>query len=316
MPNLLSRLFNTKAKKKQEAPKKVDEKPLLKQENTKIPKYSGKVSVDALSEIPKKLFSPSLLNLEEEVLFYKETALPLEFLWRPKKGANRVFIFFSGDAQRKKNNPPVFQRWSWASKMPGHSIFISDPALYLNDTLGLAWYAGTQNMDISQEIAHLLTQISEEINIPLKDFVLYGSSGGGYAALKISTLLEAAQVIAINPQTNILKYNQYLVEKYLRDAWELKSRKSVEDNDDFRFSLLHERTLKKLKQRRIIYIQNTFDSHHFEEHFLPFCTKYQSIEGDEHIEALSTLLFSDKAGHSKAESQEVFDRAMRLLDPT
>ena len=38
MPNLLSRLFNTKAKHNQETTEKSDEKPPLKQENTKIPK--------------------------------------------------------------------------------------------------------------------------------------------------------------------------------------------------------------------------------------------------------------------------------------
>ena len=52
--------------------------------------------------------------------------------------------------------------------------------------------------------------------------IFYGSSGGGFAALKAVGLLNNGVAIAINPQTDILKYKKFLEDiQYLIDNKEL-----------------------------------------------------------------------------------------------
>ena len=312
LKNLISRLFPTQDRQAQQEEKPAA-KPTPENSTAKIPKYSGKVSLDKMEGIETYEYTNKFEILDREVLYTKNESLPFKMLWRPQDKADRIFVFFSGDAQRKKNNPPVFQRWSWASKMPGHCLYISDPSLYLNDTIGLAWYAGTKEIDTPQVIAYFLSQLSKDSGIPLSKFVLYGSSGGGFAALKVATFLDDVCVIPINPQTNILSYNQFSVEKYLRDAWNIPSRKEAQETIANRVSVLSSEDVLSLAKNPIIYIQNTYDEHHFSEHFLPFIEKINVLKTGSNLEYLSVLLFSEKGGHSKAESQNVFDRAMKLL---
>ena len=99
----------------------------------------------------------------------------------------------------------------------------------------------------------------------------------------------------------------------MRDAWAIPSRKEAEEAIANRISVLSSEDLLSLAKNPIIYIQNTYDEHHFSEHFLPFIEKINVLKTGSNLEYLSVLLFSEQGGHGKAESQNVFDRAMKLL---
>ena len=51
-----------------------------------------------------------------------------------------------------------------------------------------------------------INSIAEKMQVLQQDIYLYGSSGGGTAAIEISRFLEKSNVIAINPQLDMDHY--------------------------------------------------------------------------------------------------------------
>lgn len=279
--------------------------------NQPVMTKSGKTSLLQLQDLDRVSYAGQLEHINRTALYYfEDQGLHYDFLWRPKTQSNKLFVFFSGDAMRKKYNPPVFQRQSWASRVPGHCLFISDPMLYIDSSLGLAWYSGTELQDPLLRIAELIQQVVADLGLSLADVVAYGSSGGGYAALRLSLVLPDIAVICINPQTDITEYETRGVEKYLRLCWQGIGRAEAKTRFAARFSLLPAAEQKKFNHRRIIYVQNVMDTHHFEEHFKPFCEAVGIAPVSSHTQYISVILFSHPDGHAKAETDEVFKQAI------
>lgn len=279
----------------------------------KVPEFSGKISLEQLNDIPKISCDINKLKQNEPAFFSaKESGFIFDFLWHPKKDSNKLFVFFSGDAARQKYNPPVFQRWSWAKLLPGHCLFISDPSLYLNNHLGLAWYAGTENFDPLPYIASVTSAIANRFYVPTEKIFSYGSSGGGFAAIRLGAFLPGINAIAINPQTVVTKYRLKKVEKYLQVCFSNRNRTEALQQFPDRLSILNE--AKNNNLNKIIYAQNTLDEHHFEEHFKPFVASYENLDIKSIAKRLSTILFSHEGGHLKAETSEVFTKIMNLVE--
>lgn len=279
-----------------------------------IPRYSGKTTLAQLKEVERTELSTATRLPEEKALIMRESreGLRLDYLWKPNPGARRLFVFFSGDALRSKNDPPVFQRWTWSSFFPGHCLYVSDPSLHLDSQLGLAWYSGTKDVDPMPAIIDRVSWVAGQMNLHHEEVYAYGSSGGGFAALRMAALMPGAGVVAINPQTSILDYHGKAVEKYLRVCFGETDREAAFSRYPDRLSVLEH--CERLRGRKLIYIQNTLDTHHLEMHFKPFCRLMgvpplqNESEGN-----FRRLLFSDEGGHGKAESQQVFDRAMQII---
>lgn len=278
-----------------------------------VPKNSGKTPASALDDMKRISLKDFMSDMREPAMVKFSDGLNYDMLWQPKADASKLFVMLSGDAMRSKYEPPIFQRWSWAPFMPGHCLYISDPTILLSDKMGLAWYSGTQDHYPCERIADLIKDMVEKLKIEYKDVVLYASSGGGFAALKTATFLQGVNVVAINPQTDISKFDAKSVERYFNEAWGYSSRKEAMSNNSERFSLLNENDVNALKQNNVIYIQNTVDTHHYLEHFSPFCRYYGIAPVDGKFGNFSIMLFEHEGGHKKAESPEVFTRALNNI---
>src|SRR5690606_6961115 len=143
-----------------------------------VPSSRMKVDINDLENLPHFTLNwPSLPNeLETGLYNFNSGNIEFDFLYSPSK-QNRLFIFFSGYASRKKLQPPVFQRWNWADAFPGHCLYISDPTLKLYEDLGLAWYIGNKEADVQPIIVEIIKVVATKLNIPLENVILYGSSG-------------------------------------------------------------------------------------------------------------------------------------------
>ena len=213
---------------------------------------------------------------------------------------------------RAKNDPPVFQRWSWGPFFPGHCLFVSDPSLYLDPNMGLAWYSGTKDFDPLQVVARKLEVIGRQLGLPAAQFYFYGSSGGGFAAIRMLTFMPDSAAISINPQTRIAEYHSKAVELYTEKCFGIRDRTKAEQKYPRRLSLIENADI--LRNRRIILIQNKIDKHHYEGHYKPFCAALGV--GNDHSPGstpIHRILFSHEGGHRKAESSEVFEEAMAMV---
>lgn len=279
-----------------------------------FPTRTGKTTIEQLSDIiTSPLPDNGEVSMSEARLYVQKlNDFKFDFLWKPNFDSKRLFVFFSGDAIRSKNNPPVFQRWSWASFLPGHCLYVSDPSLYLDDQLGLAWYAGTEAYDPMLNIVSVVIQIRDYLGISKDEVYSYGSSGGGFAALRMAAMMERSGVIAVNPQTVVTEYSGELTEKYLNVCFGGRDRTSAINEFSNRLSILSHIDI--LKNRKIIYIQNKLDKHHYEKHYKPFCEAIgEKINNNESSGLFRRIIFSHEGGHTKAETEEVFGLAMNIV---
>jgi hypothetical protein len=280
---------------------------------TDIPQQAGKVSLAHLQDMPEQAYSAGALSAEVPGRFwFDDKGFRFDLLWRPNPGHRRLFVFFSGDAMRSRNDPPVFQRWSWGPHFPGHCLYFSDPSLYLHPRLGLAWYAGTQKYDPLPAIARTIREICLAQDIPLSRVFSYGSSGGGFAALRLLSMLPDIGAIAINAQTNVTRYEKKNTERYLDICFAKRDRVQALKDYPQRLSLFVH--VPVLLGRRIIYIQNEMDTHHYDIHYRPFCGAMGSdAEANETEGPFRRLLFAHEGGHTKAETPEVFGKALDIV---
>lgn len=121
-------------------------------------------------------------------------------------------------SNRVGTRPPYFSGRGVAGELKLPLICISDPSFALSEMLPLGWYAGhSEKPDLAQMIARILDRISACYGLRL---ILFGGSGGGFAALAQSCLLTCeSTAIVWNPQTSIEEYVPGVVLQYLKVAF-------------------------------------------------------------------------------------------------
>lgn len=187
--------------------------------------------------------------------------LPILLNWEHKKSTHTVVCFSA--ASQKIRELPFWSGRSLVSKLDANVILVSDPSLSLDRTLNLAWYAG------SQQQPHLIKKLSRILKTIVRDTtpVFFGASGGGWAALTYAAMFENSIAVPVNPQIDITRYLYFPY--YARKAWNAEP-DSVELPFEGNVSNRYSSSTPPI----VIYIQNRSDTHHYEEHFLPFQQKY------------------------------------------
>lgn len=117
---------------------------------------------------------------------------------------SKLYVMFDGSRSRSGGRDlaplPSFSRWSWHKQMDASLVSIEDPMFYTFPQCTLGWYYGTKDEDYRQYCAQCIGKIADLLHIENEDIILYGSSGGGTAAIGVSRYLPGCSVVAINPQ--------------------------------------------------------------------------------------------------------------------
>lgn len=203
-----------------------------------------------------------------------------------RSAANALVGFNGAVTQREKKKGPFFSGTSVTKGIGVPSISFSDPTLDIDGKVGLAWYAGSEQvLDLPQKIAEVLNGLASQHDLKL---ILFGGSGAGFAVLNISSYLKAPYIALVwNPQTRIVKYFARFVEKYVKSAfprlWVKMYSKAVykeKGAEAFLGSVLneagvtHELGPASVNERgQILYLQNRHDWH-TDTHAHPFLVQF------------------------------------------
>lgn len=187
--------------------------------------------------------------------------IPFHFFY-DWQGSDTTFVSFSGTVSTKVEHVPAWAGSGISSGLGLNRILISDPSIILSTGLRLGWYGGsTQQPHLQDDIATLVAGATTGT----RPF-LFGPSGGGFAALVQAAVLPGTVVLVSNPQTNVARFTQAAVDRYMQTAW------GQESLDENRPPFVHE--VVSLYERRvdasIIYLQNTGDAEHITRHYSPF----------------------------------------------
>ncbi|MFQ1995832.1 hypothetical protein [Aeromonas sp. 602826] len=227
----------------------------------------------------------------------------LQVILKTTPKSDKLIVFLNGAINRNKSQPPVYQRRTWLEHLQYNVLIVPDQTVELNETLELGWYLGAKNSNYIHKIAKLVAEISHELNITNDSIIFYGSSGGGYAAIILSTFLVGSRAISINPQTILKKYNKCVYDKFIADT-------GHDENTPYLNVTTCMEELKYIP--RLTLIQNKLDRHHYVQHFKPFIKWY--FENSSDISNFGDCIieeFTDLRGHNA--TPDVFE-SMRYFN--
>ncbi len=216
-----------------------------------------------------------------------------------KSEGEYLFVMLAGARNPQSSFLPYFNRWTWADKFPGSMLCVSDPTFNIApDKLRLSWYIGTEKHDWMNSLSCLVESVSKKLGIDTSKIIIYGSSGGGFASIRLASELSDATAIAINPQIDIRKYHNKAVKNFIDLAFPSLSSSSLEqDSLDSRFSVFP--GLFRARKAKCIILQNVQDKFHYDIHYKSFCDVFQvSYNGEESLNKLIiTKTYDTPDGH-------------------
>lgn len=223
--------------------------------------------------------------------------------------ADYLSVQLHGSLPRGAESPlPVFARWNWGKVLGAHVLSICDPTLYLDDTLTIGWYLGNKEESAIPGVVAIAERCADAIGIAKGQIIYSGGSGGGFAALQAAALAKEGKALAINPQTDLLKYVQQHLRNYATKASGCASLEEARSVFGDRWNAIHslQKSCARGNRPKIVIVQNRNEWHH-EKHFTPFTEAFglnrqdaKSINGN-----FMSLLYDGPHEHGPEPSEVV-----------
>lgn len=207
--------------------------------------YSTVAEIESAAELPERM-----------TLWHN--GYPLDLMIEGNDEATTL-VSFHAALGNSGLEPPIFTGRAISADLGLNRIFISDPGLLASDNLGLAWYLGTKELDLTDVLTKIVAAIQKRFGA--KHLVFFGMSGGGFASLNFSHEFPGSLAVPVNPQTKILDYAPV--------HWEAMARACLgaQSPDEARL-LLEEHPRADQRQvygddfhNFVIYVQNSADAH-------------------------------------------------------
>lgn len=201
-----------------------------------------------------------------------------EFLIKINPNSSHLLVMGSGamNFTETRMKPPFYQRHSWMNDFEDSVIYYNDPTLYLDDHLLVGWGQGTKDRFYIKEIAIILEQLLNKMQIPPKNVLFYGSSAGGFMAFILAGYIKESKALVNSPQTSLAKWLPVPVQQVFDLSYPNHSFEEV-------LNLYPERTnVIKFYQSimyvpKIYYLQNAYCELDIKDHLLPFIEGLQQI---------------------------------------
>lgn len=219
-------------------------------------------------------FTPDVdLTAPRQMITFDFGQLTLPLFVSQAHDGDTLTIMFHGATDRSRNAMPRFERLrSMESLGTGPALFVSDPCLDLDASQILTWYIGNEEFNLHEFLARQIRSIALQLGCSR---VLYvGNSGGGFAALQVSSYDPNSAAVVFNPQIQLDRY----VPRIRRTAQEvLFGSEEIPEDHPLRERVdLIERYRSIGFDKRVFFIQNTGDEMHHDNHYNPFRDAFEA----------------------------------------
>ncbi|MDJ0321747.1 DUF6270 domain-containing protein [Pseudarthrobacter sp. PS3-L1] len=194
-----------------------------------------------------------------------DESLSLEFLLITNP-SDTLVVVSHGAQTRPKHVIPRFESFATLREREENIMFLADTALEIDDKLNLAWFTGTESDDLTLRYSRLIENTVNKLHI--KKLLFVGGSGGGFASLRLSSLVPNSRALAFNPQTDILRYWRSAVESYRHALYPETSSLQALETLGARVKITGH--LANDHTRQAIIVQNDDDPHHIQRHLTPY----------------------------------------------
>ncbi|WP_443400748.1 hypothetical protein [Corynebacterium casei] len=244
------------------------------------------------------------LKAEEHVLvdFGAQQSLAVKVHPFGNSSSKALVVLFHGAISRKPENNIALPAFLNGRKELGDSAFqisISDPSIQEDNSVGIGWFAGNEQLPLQKILPEFFSQLSKQLNV--ERVIFHGSSAGGFAALYYSWHLDGSVACVSVPQTSAYEYRRPTLNKYLEVCWPNTAK---EDYPCLDVKLLYGNEVPNL----VSYVQSSRDEHHVKYHMIPFLA---SISPENQEKIAIKVSYWGKEGHSGTVPPEERDAWMK-----
>ncbi|MGG7141910.1 hypothetical protein ACQPVP_00370 [Clostridium nigeriense] len=250
---------------------------------------------------------------EEFLLVVRSNGVNFEFLVKRKVTSENLIVFGSGAYNINKLRPPIFQRYSWINEFDENIIYYNDPTLYLSD-ITLGWGYGTEKIHYLEIIYKIIDKLINIIKIQRKKTIFYGSSGGGFMSIILSTFLKGSTAIVNNPQVDITKYHIGPIRKLFSQIYADR-----DINDIFKIKRERLNVIDMFKKEnyipRIVYYQNIACDFDIENQFYVFINELRSLDEKNFYTPIDIkLYFNREENHNPLSKNQTINIIKRQIE--
>jgi hypothetical protein len=133
-----------------------------------------------------------------------------------KFDSDKLFVILNGAVNRSNVELPIFSRWNWIGLFKANMLGVFDPTIYMSGDLRLGWYIGSERVDVTAGLVALIERVASLLLIDPRRIILYGSSGGGFAAMATAARFPQGKCISINAQLDIVNSHEEFHKRFER----------------------------------------------------------------------------------------------------
>jgi pimeloyl-ACP methyl ester carboxylesterase len=210
-------------------------------------------------QVPVAGLDPAIVGAGPRLLEIRGRVTPIHLLVDLRPGQPLVVSFVHRVKDRAASRPPYFAANRITGSLRCSRILVSDPGLHASPTLQLGWHTGGRLFDHTDDLRSALAEVAALSGAPRS--LLFGVSGGGYAAMRHAAMFPDPTCMVVNPQTDIFAYKKEDVVPYLAAI-----HGSDLDDEPLRQRL---RLNPAERPQQIVYLQNPTDWH-VRKHMRPY----------------------------------------------
>ena len=251
---------------------------MSKYNNVELSWSSAKSQLELLDKVESHKEKLSECPLE----FGKNTTLPNGRFYTDIRSAHiegflipgkekKMYVFLHG-ARGGENlddleKPPRFLRNTYNNYFDGSILCLEDPMFYSFKRCKLGWYYGTDTEDYRDYCARVIKRIAMLLSIKVENIVLFGSSGGGTAAIGIANYLRGSTVVALNPQ---LELDSYFRTPEIEEVTGLK----IRDHEDKFLRNNNAKLILNNGETKFIILVNVLSDHDYKNDLAYICRSF------------------------------------------
>ncbi|OFP34643.1 hypothetical protein, partial [Corynebacterium sp. HMSC071B10] len=186
---------------------------------------------------------------------YGDGVLDLQLVQRESRA---LIVAFHAAVDPAAATLPVFTGRKVTQGLDASVLFVSDPSLERGMSIG--WFAGDSRRPLQTDLVRAINHVSARVGA--EQIIFEGCSAGGFAALYYSHQLPGSLAIAMNPQTDFMKYYPRRVREYVNTCWP--------EGVDGAVTADLVAAYASSFPNNVLYLQNRDDAFHIQQHYRPW----------------------------------------------
>lgn len=186
---------------------------------------------------------------------YGDGVLDLQLVQRESRA---LIVAFHAAVDPAAATLPVFTGRKVTRGLDASVLFVSDPSLERGMSIG--WFAGDSRRPLQTDLVHVIQHVAAQVGA--EQIILEGCSAGGFAALYFSHQIPGSLAVAMNPQTDFMKYYPGRVRAYVDTCWPEGADGAVTADLVAAYA--------SSCPNYVLYLQNRDDAFHIQQHYRPW----------------------------------------------